>query len=268
MKRLSILAAASILMIGPTFGAEWWEDAFVWEGSGSCEGNDSISTYRGRTVEMWEASCTISQKTALRGLEGIIFDLDCTGVEGDPPWKSRELLLKLPDGGAASFPPLKKLTRCSSLKDSPPTARQCDFDSRVFRSEANASPDDKIYQEVQFSDGMTLGTVTLTEFLDGRPQWTASGQHTCSNGASICRVEFPLMLGQPVDVPYEIVDDNLLVMPSLRQNVYQGERYAVMNGKNYGGLVADLLGGFVPKENELLLPHNVYRYSDCRPKRQ
>jgi hypothetical protein len=102
--RAGALAVAVLGLIGPARSAEWWHDSFIWEDSvHACGDNDSIATYSDKTVEMWEASCKISKKTPIRGLDAIILDLDCEGIEGDPPWETREVLFKLPDGKAAAF---------------------------------------------------------------------------------------------------------------------------------------------------------------------
>ncbi|MCG7509199.1 hypothetical protein [Mesorhizobium retamae] len=265
--RAGALVIAVLGLIGPASSAEWWHDSFIWEDSvQACGDNDSIATYSDKTVELWEDGCTISKKTPISGLDAVILDLHCQGPEGDPPWKIRKMLFKLPNDKAAEFPPFQMLKRCSSLKDAPPKATQCDFNSQIFQATDDQKPG--TYQELQFLEGIENGAVTLTEFAEGKPRWVSRGEHTCSNGASICRVSFSLMSGRHVILPYEIVDSSVLVIPSLRQDVYQSERGAVMQGKNYGGLVADLLGGFAPKEDELILPYNVYRYSECRPQPQ
>ncbi|WP_155924250.1 hypothetical protein [Mesorhizobium sp. L2C066B000] len=151
----------------------------------------------------------------------------------------------------------------------PVTAKpDCPFNSQLFRSQLyeDANPDS--YQELQFVEGEANGKVRLTERRDGTPRWTAQGEFTCSNGFSICRIEFPLMLHGPVQLPYETVGGKqsgpeLVVIPELSQDVYQQEQSGDLNGKSHRGLVADLLNGFAPSEDEIVAPYNVYRYKEC-----
>ena len=147
----------------------------------------------------------------------------------------------------------------------------CDFNYQLYRAPLYKDPDQNSYQELQFKDGAAEGSVDLTEYRKGNAVWTSHGTFTCSNGVSICRLSFPLMLGQAVELPYEIVNDDknspeMVVIPSLAQEVYQTEQYAVMQGKSYGGLVANFLNGFTLKQDELTHPYNVYRYMECKAK--
>lgn len=151
----------------------------------------------------------------------------------------------------------------------PDTKLGCNFNSRLYRASINKAPDPTSYQELQFTDGAAMGTVALTEYRQGQAAWTAHGSFGCSNGTSICRIKFPRMLGESVELPYEIANSadgipEMVVIPALRQDVYQTERNAVMQGKTYGGLVVEFQGGFKPKVDELILPDNVYRYAGCR----
>lgn len=154
-----------------------------------------------------------------------------------------------------------------SLTPSEPSpAPDCEFNLRRYRSKLVKDESPKSYQELQFTEGAQIGKVSLREFHDGKPAWTAKGDFACSNGASICRLTFPLMLAEPIELPYEMVGEGaaeMVVVPAFRQEVYQTEQYAVAQGKRYGGLVSDLLDGFAPKEDEPITPYNVYSYADC-----
>lgn len=144
----------------------------------------------------------------------------------------------------------------------------CPFNSRLFRSSLHGDNNPASYQELQFVEGEANGKVRLTEHREGTPRWTAQGEFTCSNGFSICRIEFFLMLDGSVQLPYETVGDEqsgpeLVVIPELSQDVYQLEQSGDLNGKSHRGLVADLLNGFAPSEDEIVAPYNVYRYKEC-----
>ncbi|MEI8698159.1 hypothetical protein [Mesorhizobium sp. ISC15] len=142
----------------------------------------------------------------------------------------------------------------------------CEFNSRRYRSKLNRDESPTSYQELQFTEGAQIGKVNLTEYHGDKAAWTAKGDFACSNGVSICRLTFPLMLAGQIELPYETVSDGavqMVVIPAFRQEVYQTEQYAVAQGRRYGGLVADLLGGFAPKDNEPITPYNVYSYADC-----
>lgn len=220
----------------------------------------------------WEEGCEIGKSYAIKGVDGVILDLKCTD-EGEEKPPRRELLLKLQDGKVASYPPLHVLKRCSSLKDAAtkPFEPKCDFNSRLYRTPPFPNTDPGSYQELRFTNGLADGDIELTEIRQARPVWKAHGTFTCSNGFSICRVNFPVMLGDPEELPFEQVasDGNspeMIVVPSFQQDVYQIQRNAVSVGKKYGGLVVDFLNGFSLKEDELTAPANVYRYAECAPK--
>lgn len=156
-----------------------------------------------------------------------------------------------------------------TLAPVPAAKPDCEFNSRLYRSPLRKDPDPNSYQDLQFTTGAAGGTTDLTEYRQGKAVWVAHGQFTCSNGASICRVNFPSMLGKSVELAYETVNavngsPETVVIPALRQQVYQTEQYAVMQEKAYGGLTVDFLNGFKLGEDELTLPYNVYRYATCK----
>lgn len=146
---------------------------------------------------------------------------------------------------------------------------QCDFNSRLYRAKPGNPDLAGQYHELQFVDGFTSGIATITEYREGRAVWRATGEHACSNGAAICRLLFPMTSGEVSDAPFEALTDEqgdykTIVVPAFSQNVYLSERYATLHhGKSYGGLVADFLNGFTPKEGDLLLPRNVYEFAGC-----
>lgn len=75
--------------------------------------------------------------------------------------------------------------------------------------------------------------------------------------------------GEVADAPFEVLGDEkddhkTIIAPSFSQNVYLSERYATMNGKSYGGLVAEFLNGFTPAEHEVLTPRNMYKFAGCQ----
>lgn len=252
--------------------SEWWQDTFIWEESGrECSGNDTISTYSTNEAEFWESSCSIRKITPLKEIDAVILDMKCKGLPGEGTWFRQQILMKSEDNRIASFPPLQKLKRCSSQKDTPDTSAQseCDVNSRLYRSQLYKAPDPNSYQELQFTGGAATGAVDLTEYRQGQAVWVAHGRFTCSNGASICRVNFPLTLGEQVELPYEMVGDagsspEMVVIPALRQEVYQTGQYATLHDKAYGGLAVDFLNGFEINEDELTLPANVYTYAGCK----
>lgn len=156
-----------------------------------------------------------------------------------------------------------------TLAPVPAAKPECEFNSRLYRSPLRKDPDANSYQELQFVTGAAAGAADLTEYRQGKAVWVAHGQFTCSNGASICQVNFPLTLGGPVELPYEMTGDagsspETVVIPALRQQVYQTGRNATVQGKAYGGLAVDFLNGFKLRADELTSPYNVYRFADCK----
>ncbi|MEZ5781189.1 MAG: hypothetical protein R3D70_06020 [Rhizobiaceae bacterium] len=274
MRGIAVLLIA-ISVVAPASAEEWWHGDYVWAGSIlPCENNDSVARYREKTVEFWESSCDIQKVTNLIGLEGVILNLKCT--EATEEFQRRTLLMRDHEG-ITSFPPAKRLQSCdapmpqpvASAQPEPVKAAKCDFNSQVFRSPIMNNPDPNSYQELRFVSGLTDGVVEITETRAGKAVWRARGKHVCSNGAVICQVEFPRKVNDPLSLPYEALpsaDGSMaesIVIPSFRQTVYLSERGAVFEDVGYGGLVSDLLEGFVPQDDEILMPHNVYTYASC-----
>jgi hypothetical protein len=179
-------------------------------------------------------------------------------------------LVSWKDACIALEQPLPASSNAALKPDSIPAASKsdCPFNSQLFRSPLYKDANPGSYQELQFVEGEADGKVRLTEYRDGTPKWTAQGEFTCSNGFSICRIEFPLMLHDPVQLPYETVgsehsEPELVVIPELRQDVYQQEQSGDLKGKSHRGLVADLLNGFAPSRDGVVAPYNVYRYKEC-----
>lgn len=266
MKRLVILAAA-VILASPSLAEEWWHGSYMWDiASGECGGNDTSISYSDTTVKGWEHSCTVDKITKLVGLSGVILNLSCTG-EGDETYKERTLLLDGPDGKIASYPEYRLLRRC----DAPPdTAAVCPSERRIYRAEEHRHQPDEGYQELRFSNGISTGDATITKYLHGKPAWTAKGVFACSNGAVICSVEFKGTVGDPISLPFEVTSDGeyeyaTVVIPTFQQLLYYNSNHVDNLEKAYSGLAVTLAEGYVPNAKEVLLPHNVYKFSRCAP---
>lgn len=265
-----LLAAAVMFGLGTgnVTAAEWWEDKFVYDAADDCDNEDSVATYSGNTVEGWEYSCTITKKTPLTGLSAIIFDLSCEGLEGEEPWTERRVLFRGEGNSVGQFPPFEKLRRCS-VPVGPPEWPDtgCGEGSSLFK--AIFAREDKLpaYQELQLPLQRSAGDAFLTEYRNGRRIWASRGEYMCTNGASICSVSFPVMGGsEPIRLPLELVEGKrgpMVVIPAFAQILYYDEKSSVDAGKPYGGLVADLYGGYAPGKDELVQPQNIYTFSGC-----
>lgn len=280
MRGFAVLLMA-ILGAGPASAAEWWHGDYIpADSTQTCDASDGVASYRDKTVEYHETSCTIDKVTNLVGLLGVILNLSCKGI--DEEFKQRTLLVKDQES-LASFPPLSRLRSCDEPPPNPhpvpaqlppqgepvQTGGDCDENLRVYRSPRDPEKQAVSYQELQFTSGIANGTLELTEYRNGKATWRAHGEHTCSNGAVICRVNFPQMQGDPVSLPYEAITNSdgtagPIVIPSFQQEVYLANRWATEEGKAYGGFVADLLNGFVPAKDEMLSPYNAYWYAGCK----
>lgn len=271
MKRLALSLACLFLTAVPASSEEWWQDAFLSDQSTTgCLTSDSRVTFTASAAHYWEEGCTIRKTTPLKGLDAVILDMSCSN-EDEASVPRRQVLLHLEDGKIASFPPLQVLKRCNTVDLNKPEAAinsECQFNSRLYRSALYGDENVASFQELQFTDGNAEGTVRLTEVRASKQVWTAHGEFACSNGASICRVTFPLAPTGTVDLPYEMVgdanaDSEMVVIPAFRQEVYQiGQSADPAQGK-HGGLIADLLGGFNPALDEVISPYNSYRYAEC-----
>lgn len=76
------------------------------------------------------------------------------------------------------------------------------------------------------------------------------------------------MLHGSLLLPFETVDNEqsrpeIVVIPSLSQEVYQTAQSGELGGKSHRGLVADLQNGFTPTDDEVVAPYHVYRYQEC-----
>ncbi|MFD1982679.1 hypothetical protein ACFSOZ_08320 [Mesorhizobium newzealandense] len=118
-KRSKICSVAAVLwLVSQTaFAEEWWKDSFATEGSSQCDNNDSIVTFTGKAVEMWEVRCTLDKIQKINRLDVVILDMTCT--DGESTDKRRELLLKLEDSKVLRYPQHEVLQRCSELKAPP-----------------------------------------------------------------------------------------------------------------------------------------------------
>lgn len=241
-----------------------------------CIGPEPISHEGFSTCEDY---CALSNPVTIQGFDAMLFDVSCNGDWGEGERDYRMLLAEYEDHdgtrGAAILTPngVKNLVRCSDdpAPQTDQSAQQCDFNSRLYRAKPGNPDLTDQYHELQFVDGYTSGTATITEYREGKPIWRATGEHACSNGAVICSLLFPTMTGEVSDAPFEVLTDEqsdykTIVVPAFSQNVYLSERYATLHhGKSYGGLVAEFLNGFAPTDNELLLPRNVYEFAGCGP---
>lgn len=238
----------------------------------ACIGPEPITREGFSTCEEF---CSLSNPMSVPGFDAMAFDVSCRGDWGGRNYRMMLVEYKDSDGtpGVAMLDAdgVESLVRCSDgpMQKPDQSVSQCDFNSRLYRAKPS-NPDMTHYHELQFVDGFTDGTVTITEYRDGKAVWRATGEHSCSNGAVICRLLFPMTSGEVADAPFEVLTDErgdytTIVAPSFSQNVYLRERNATMNGKSYGGLVADHLNGFIPEEDDLLLPRNVYEFAGCAP---
>lgn len=236
-----------------------------------CDGPTPISSDGFSTCE---SNCTLSNPVSIPGFDATVFEVSCKG-----DWGGRDYRMMLAeyedfDGnrGVAMLDAngVESLVRCPDdlMPEPDQSASQCDFNSRLYRAKPGNPDLADHYHELQFVDGFTSGTATITEYREGKAVWRATGEHACSNGAVICRLLFPMTSGEVTEAPFEVLpgedgDYTTIVAPSFSQNVYLSERNATMNGKSYGGLKADLLKGFTPAEDDLLLPRNVYKFAGC-----
>jgi hypothetical protein len=263
------IAVLGLILAGveaaPAVATEWWQGSYADDGAKACEDNDSIATYSSSKLDLWEGSCDIKKTQKIKGIDAVILDMTCDG-EGEELGPRRELLVSLGNGRMVRYPYGSVYRRCADLQVQGQEA--CPFNQRLFRSETFGEFD-AAYQELQFVEGAQQGKATITQFRNDKPEWTSHTNFVCSNGASICQMTFSRMEGGEMTVVYEEAQignnaPTIVVFPGLRQSVYQTEQYATSNRKSYGGLVADLLNGYAPEDDELTIPYNIYKYSGCK----
>ncbi|MEP9390566.1 hypothetical protein [Mesorhizobium sp. KR9-304] len=116
----------------------------------------------------------------------------------------------------------------------------------------------------EFTTGAAGGTVRFSEYRDWKLGWTVSGEFACSNGAVVCGIVLPTKGAEDISVGYEEFEtpagEHYVVFSHLRQIAFRREFY----GLGEQGLKVELQSGFQPTDQELLIPYNVYRYSNCQ----
>lgn len=122
MNRYVIFALAGALLASSSsvsVAKEWWQDTFIKEGSGTCEGNDSIRTFSANEFNGWETFCKIKKQQKVKNIDAVILDYECGGNDMDPEVTTpRELIVKEHDG-IRIYPTLPeggKFQACSSIK--------------------------------------------------------------------------------------------------------------------------------------------------------
>lgn len=271
MNKLIQIAMAGILLVSSTnmsLAKDWWQDSFIKEGSGICEGNDSIRTFSATKMEGWETSCKITKQQKIKDIDAIVLDYECGGNDLDPEiTKPRELVVKLQDG-IRIFPGGAKFQYCASinpylLPQSTPKSADCPIDRSLMQSDTR---DDGTYQVLQFTEGYLQGRATLTGYKNNEAIWTTRPNNMCSNGSVICRLSFRTRAGEEYEEAFQPLMVNSrpwAVFAELRQTLYMKERDATYYRKAYGGIEVDFLNGYKPADDEMILPENVYKFSGC-----
>jgi len=248
--------------------SDWWHGSYIWEGSGSsCDSSDTLTTYRSGEVFPWETECKILQETKIRGMDGILLDLDCTYPdEPESGYRERQLLLKIDDQTVFRYPEARRLKRCPVENENSnalePPLSACEWNKKIWTT----LKENAVRQELQFTDGLTSGAVRLSEYRNGHLAWVATGEFGCSNGASVCYLELPATHGDGESLPFEILEadsgSEYLIIPSLSQTYYSISKLSE-NSSEYGGVKVDWKPGFTNDEWEIILPSNIYQLSKC-----
>lgn len=135
---------------------------------------------------------------------------------------------------------------------------KCPIDQQVY------SALDGEYQKFEFLTGIVGGAVQFSEYRKGKLAWIVAGEFGCSNGVVICGIDLPVKAGEAISVGYEEFrtpdGEQYIVFSQLREKAYRREFYGV-GGE---GLKVELKNGFKPSADDVLIPVNVYRYSNCK----
>ncbi|RWE07650.1 MAG: hypothetical protein EOS23_26360 [Mesorhizobium sp.] len=146
----------------------------------------------------------------------------------------------------------------SALLDKTVPVEKCPINQQVY------SALDGEYQKFQFLTGTAGGTVQFSEYRNGKLAWTAAGEFGCSNGVVICGIDLTVKAGEAISVGYEefrtLDGEQYIVFSHLRETAFRRE----LNGVGGEGLKVELKNGFKPTADDVLIPVNVYRYSNCK----
>lgn len=260
---LMLGVATALLPVNPSCAKEWWHDQFAQEGSGNCESNDSFKAYNSKTAEAWELTCKISKQQKIKGVDAVILDLHCPATDMDPTEMNyRELIIKEQDA-IRIYPDGKRYQRCSVLQK---PADTCPVTQSIFISE---SRDNGKYQLLEFPEGAWFGPATITGYVNHKPAWVSKGVASCTNGTVTCSLTLPTMRNGEITQQYRplvVNNENWVVFAALNASVYLAERQTTYQvDPPYGGLKVELFVDFTPEKDELILPDNVYKFSECKP---
>lgn len=278
VNRHFIFAFAGALLVSSSsvsVAKEWWQDTFIKEGSGTCEGNDSIRTFTAKEMESWETSCKITKQQLIKRIDAVILDYECGGDDMEPEiYKPREMVVKDHDG-IRIYPDGTRFQSCNPVKavETPKSAttvtaksasqESCPVTLSLLKSDPR---NDGTYQTLEFKDGFLDAQATLTGYKNDKPIWTAKSHATCSNGAVICRMTFKTRAGEGYQEAYQpltVEDQPWVVFAELRQTLFMKEQNPAYERKAYGGIEVELLNGYQPAADEMILPENVYKFSGC-----
>ncbi|MEX0828235.1 MAG: hypothetical protein WD005_04710, partial [Haliea sp.] len=239
---LQTMAASTVL----GQDSKWWHGSYVPDQSiQSCEATDMMQRYEAGGFFPHETYCEIIQETPIRDMEGVLLDIACRFSEGEEldgaPF--RTLLLKAGDDMILTYPggadgAGQRMLRCP--------VRDCTSGDGVWTSFSQDAVG-HYRQELQFDNGAAEGSVTLTEYRDNRPAWVADGRWACSNGRSICYLQFPGVVSkEDFSFPFERVGrgrESYISVPSFSQRVFYAENTILTDQYAFTGLSARLLDG-------------------------
>jgi hypothetical protein len=145
----------------------------------------------------------------------------------------------------------------SAILNKEAPVEKCGINERLYS--ALNDPD----QTFQFLTGAAGGTVQFSGYRNGKLAWVAFGEFGCSNGVVICGIVLPMKDGEKISIGYEDFStparERYVVFSHLRETVFRREFY----GSGGAGLKIELQNGFQPADNDVLIPHNVFRYAHC-----
>jgi hypothetical protein len=117
---------------------------------------------------------------------------------------------------------------------------------------------------VYFSNYGWSTEVRFEGWDSNRLLWSLDGEVNCSNGVVFCGLSVPLTKGEPIDVPFEEIenadgDPEILVFAHLAQTTFRTQRYQ----DDPPSLIVSWASGVSPSDEPITLP-SVYRFLGCR----
>ena len=147
----------------------------------------------------------------------------------------------------------RSATNPSSGVQDAKSSKRCTWDDGIYMAKDSREP--AVSYTVEFEGGATSGSLIFSKQKDDRVLWRNTSSFGCSNGTSICSVDFALASGEKETIVFDSITtssgDVALVFSGASQMIYN----------HHSGLATKPSLG---KDQQNAIPRNVYELTDCK----